>query len=231
MFVNSEAIYSVRPWIVPYEAAAGEDRIWFTQGKNDGPLYAIVDSENVWERGTWREFTLHSVKATAETAISVLGQDDRTLEYKPQIVPKSTFTQEADGLHVRVMRAQRLQDNSRWPNALVVKLTHVAPAARPLHLTTGTSVVSSDHSTITLNGDLLDLGDARSVEAGFEYRSIAGEDVHARSTQWIATPTHAVTAKGPFSFELRDLPPGTYEFHAIVKYPWLTFYGADKVIR
>jgi alpha-L-fucosidase len=231
MFVNSEAIYSVRPWIVPYEAVSGGDRVWFTQGKNNGPLYAIVDSENVWERGTWREFTLHSVKATPETTISVLGQNDQTLEYKPQVVPKSTFTQEADGLHIRVMRAQRLQDNSRWPNALVVKLAHVAPAMRPAHLTTGTSIVSADHSSVTLKGEILDLGDAASVEAGFEYRSIAGEDIHARSTQWIATPTQAVTAKGPFSFELHDLPPGAYEFHAIVKYPWLTFYGADRIIR
>jgi alpha-L-fucosidase len=231
MFVNSEAIYSVRPWIVPYETVASEDRVWFTQGKNNGPLYAIVDSENVWERGTWREFTLHSVKATPETTISVLGQNDQTLEYKPQVVPKSTFTQEVDGLHIRVMRAQRLQDNSRWPNALVVKLAHVAPAMRPAHLTTGTSIVSADHSSVTLKGEILDLGDAASVEAGFEYRSIAGEDIHARSTQWIATPTQAVTAKGPFSFELHDLPPGAYEFHAIVKYPWLTFYGADRIIR
>ena len=231
MFVNSEAIYSVRPWVVPYEVVSSGDRVWFTQGKNNGPLYAIVDSENVWERGTWREFTLHSVKATPETTISVLGQDDQTLEYKPQVVPKSTFTQKADGLHIRVMRAQRLQDNSKWPDALVVKLTNVAPSARPLHLSTGTPVVSADHAAITLNGELLDMGDEGPIEVGFEYRSIAGEDIHARSTEWIATPTHAVTAKGPFSFELHNLPPGTYEFHAIVKYPWLTFYGADKVIR
>ena len=231
MFVNSEAIYSVRPWVVPYEVVSGDDRVWFTQGKNNGPLYAIVDSENVWERGTWREFTLHSVKATPETTISVLGQDDQTLEYKPKVVPKSTFTQQADGLHIRIMRAQRLQDNSKWPNALVIKLSHVAPAAQPLHLETGTPVVSADHAAITLNGELLDMGDGGPIEVGFEYRSIAGEDIHARSTEWITTPTHAVTAKGPFSFELHNLPPGTYEFHAIVKYPWLTFYGADKVIR
>jgi len=217
--------------VVPYEVVSGDDRVWFTQGENNGPLYAIVDSENVWERGTWREFTLHSVKATPETTISVLGQDDQTLEYKPKVVPKSTFTQQADGLHIRVMRAQRLQDNSKWPDALVVKLTNVAPAAQPLHLATGTPVVSAGHAAITLNGELLDMGGGGPIEVGFEYRSIAGEDIHARSTEWIATPTHAVTAKGPFSFELYDLPPGTYEFHAIVKYPWLTFYGVDKVIH
>ena len=231
MFVNSDAIYSVRPWIVPNEAVSGGDHIWFTQGKNNGPLYAIVDSESVWQRGTWREFVLHSVAATPSTAISVLGQDDQTLEYKPGVVPKSTFVQQADGLHIRVVRAQRLQDNSQWPNALVVKLSNVAPALRPPAVATGASSIVADRSLITLTGNVLDMGDAGSLEVGFEYRPIAGEDIHARSTQWIATPTKTITAAGPFSLELHDLPPGTYEFHALVKHPVLTLYGADKVIR
>jgi alpha-L-fucosidase len=231
MFVNSEAIYSVRPWIVPNEAVPGGDHIWFTQGKNKGSLYAIVDSDNIWERGTWREFTLHSVAATPTTAISVLGQDDQTLEYKPTVVPKSTFRQRPDGLHIRVMRAQRLQDNSKWPNALVVKLSNVAPALRPPNVATGASAVSANRAVITLKGNLLDMGEAASLQVGFEYRSIAGEDIQARSTPWIATDTEAVTATGPFSLDLHDLPPGTYEFHAIVKHPLLTLYGADRVIH
>lgn len=221
----------MRPWIVPNEAIAGGDRVWFTQGKNHGPLYAIVDSDNVWERGTWREFTLHSVAATAKTTISVLGQDDRTLEYKPDVIPKSTFSQQPDGLHVRVMRAQRLQDNSKWPNALVIKLTDVAPALKPASVSTEAAADSSDRSVIKLNGEILDMGDAASLQAGFEYRSIASEDLHARSTSWIATPMQTVASTGAFSFELHDLPPGTYEFHAVVASPALSFYGADRVIH
>lgn len=231
MFVNSEAIYAVRPWIVPNEKIAGGDRVWFTRGKNKGPLYAIFDSENVWERGTWREFTLHSVAATSKTTISVLGQNDQTVEYNPGVVPKSTFSQQPDGLHVRVMRAQRLQDNSRWPNALVVKFTDVVPALKPASVTTGTSIASSGGAVIKLNGEILDMGDAGTLQAGFEYRPIAGEDLHARSTPWIATPTQTVRKIGAFCFELRDLPPGTYEFHAIVTSPVLSFYGADRVIH
>jgi alpha-L-fucosidase len=231
MFVNGEAIYRVRPWVVPNEGIAGGDRVWFTQGKNSGPLYAIVDSENVWERGAWREFTLHSVAATAKTAISVLGQDDQTLEYKPGVIPKSTFSQQADGLHVRVMRAQRLQDNSKWPNALVVKLTNVAPALKPASVSTGTAIVSTDHSLIKLNGEVLDMGDAVALQAGFEYRAISGDDLHARSTSWTATPVQTVRGSGGFSFELHDLPLGSYEFHAVVTSPQLSFYGADRVIH
>ena len=231
MFVNSDAIYSVRPWVVPSEAISGGDRVWFTQGKNNGPLYAIVDSENVWERGTWREFTLHSVAATAKTTISVLGQDDQTLEYKPDVIPKSTFSQQPDGLHVRVMRAQRLQDNSKWPNALVVKLTNVTPALKPASVSTGTAVRSADRSVIQLNGEVLDMGDAATLQVGFEYRSISSEDLHARSTAWVATPPQTVKGTGRFSFELHDLPPGTYEFHAVITSSAVSLYGADRVIH
>jgi alpha-L-fucosidase len=231
MFVNSEAIYGVRPWIVPYETIGEGDRVWFTQGKNNGPLYAIVDSDQVWERGTWREFTLHTISSTAKTTISVLGQNDQTLEYKPGVVPKSTFDQQPDGLRVRVMRAQRLQDNSRWPNALVIKLSNVVPALKPAKVATGTTAVSADHRAITLSGEVLDMGDAGSLEAGFEYRPIASEDLHARSTEWIATPTQTIKGTGKFSFKLLDLPPGSYEFHAIIHSQVLSFYGADQAIH
>lgn len=231
MFVNSEAIYRVRPWIVPFENVAGGDLIWFTQGKDNGPLYAIVESEDVWERGTWREFVLHSVTASSQTTIGVLGQDDRTLEYRPGIVPQSTFSQQSDGLHIRVMRAQRLQDNSRWPNALVIKLSHVAPAMRPPQVTTGTATVAADRSVLSLSGELQKMGDAHALEAGFEYRSIAGEDVQARSGEWHATATQTLTAPGRFTLDLRNLPSGAYEYHAVVKSPSLTLYGADRIVR
>jgi alpha-L-fucosidase len=239
MFVNSEAIYSVRPWIISNELIADQqnsvanrnDRIWFTRKKNEGPLYAIADLNSVWQRGAWKEFTLHSVRSTPDTTISVLGQDDQTVEYKPGIVPKSTFKQEPDGLHIRVMRAQRLQDDSQWPNALVVKLTHVNPALIPPRILTGATTISPDHRDATFSGVLLDMGDANSLKVGFEYRSIAGEDVHARSNPWIATGTQVMTSKGPFLFSLKNVPPGPFEVHAMVMHPLLTLYGADKVVR
>jgi alpha-L-fucosidase len=236
MFVNSEAIYGVRPWIVPSETVAEgptgpASEIRFTQKKDNGPLYAIIDSDSIWERGTWREFTLHSVHASPDTTIGVLGQSDQIVEYKLGVVPISSFKQQQDGLHIRVMRAQRLQDNSRWPNSLVVKLTHVTPALQPPHLRTGTSVISVNRAAVTLSGELLDMGNASSLQVGFEYRPIASEDLHARSSQWIATETKTLTAKGAFSVDLHNLPVGTYEFHALVKDTWLTLYGADEIIH
>ena len=223
MFVNSECIYGVRPWVV-----MNEKNIWFTQKKNNGPLYAIVDSPEIWQKGTWKEFVLHSVHATPGTTISVLGQDDKTIEYSKDIT-KSTFTQMEDGLHIRVNRAQRLQDNSRWPNPLVVKLTDVKPSLVPPRVVTDRA--HSVNGIVTFNGTLVDMGDAKSLEAGFEYRPIAGEDVHARSTEFKATELKTVTAKGAFTIEVRGLAPGTYEFHAIAKHPLMTLYGADKIVR
>ena len=223
MFVNSECIYGVRPWVV-----MNEGNVWFTQKKNQGPLYAIVDSDQVWERGTWKEFVLHSVHATADTKISVLGQDDKTVEYS-KIVPKSTFTQGEDGLHIRVMRAQRLQDNSKWPNATVIKITDVKPSLVPPSVVTMRATAKD--GVITFNGELSDMGDARSLGAGFEYRAISNEDVNARSTEFKPTELKTVTAKGPFTIEVRGLAPGIYEFHAIAKHPLMTVYGTDRVVR
>ena len=226
MFVNSESVYAVRPWIIP-----NEGEIWFTQQKNKGPLYATIDSDTVWERGTWKEFTLHSVRASANTTISVLGQDDQTVEYKPAIVPKSTFVQKPDGLHIRVMRAQRLQDNSRWPNALVVKLTDVSPALIPPRVATLGFAKAVEKGTLILKGNLLDMGDTKSLPVGFEYRLITAEDVNARSSPWVDAGETTVSATGPFSIEVHGLPAGAYEYHAVVKHPLLTLYGADKVLR
>jgi alpha-L-fucosidase len=223
MFVNSECIYGVRPWVV-----MNEGNIWFTQKKNQGPLYAIVDSDQVWERGTWKEFVLHSVHATAGTRISVLGQDDKTLEYS-KAVPKSTFEQKEDGLHVRVMRAQRLQDNSKWPNATVIKVTEVKPSLVPPRVVTLRA--AAKNGVITFNGELVDMGDAKTLGAGFEYRPIANEDLHARSTEFKQTELKTVTAKGPYSIEVHGLAPGTYEFHAIARHPLMTLYGTDRIVH
>ncbi len=224
MFVNSDAIYGVRPWIIP-----NEGDIWFTQKKGNGPLYVIIDSDS-WERGTWREFVLHSVRATSTTEIGVLGQDDKTVEYRPELHPQSTWTQQPDGLHVRVMRAQRLQDNSRWPNAVVIQLTNVRPALRPPVVATVSSKTAPDRKSVTLNGELLDMGDAPSLEVGFEYRAIGGDDTNVRTSAWIPVPTKSVTAPGPYSSDVQ-LATGKYEFHAIVKHPLIKIYGADELIR
>jgi alpha-L-fucosidase len=73
---------------------------------------------------------------------------------------------------------------------------------------------------------------AKSLEVGFEYRSIEGEDIHSRTAPWTAMPLQNVTHTGIFSTELTGLPPeGRYEFRAVVKHPLLALYGGEKTLR
>jgi alpha-L-fucosidase len=207
MFVNSEAIYGVRPWII-----TNEGDIWFTKKKNGGALYAVVDPATPLKLGEWQELVLHSVKATAK--------------------PKTTFHMESDGLHIRTMRAQRLQDNRQWPNPMVVKITNVEPALVPPRVKTGSYRWDESTGNYRVEGELLDMGKARSLEVGFEYRAIDGEDIHARSAPWVATPTQTVTQAGLFSVTLEGLPKDKhYEFRAVVRHPLLALYGGEVTLR
>ncbi len=227
MFTNSEAIYSVRPWII-----TNEGDIWFTKKKDSSALYAIVDPEKPWKMGEWHDIVLHSVKATAKTEVSVLGASGEVLEYAPKVIPKTTFSMESDGLHIHTMRSQRMQDNKQWPNPIVVKITNAEAALVPPRVQTGSYRWDEGKSSYHLEGNLLDMGGAKTLEVGFEYRSIAGEDVNSRTAPWVAAPTQTVSTTGVFSTELTGLQDsGRYEFRAVVRHPMLSLYGAEKVIR
>ena len=227
MFVNSDSIYSVRPWVITNEV-----NIWFTKKKDSKTLYAIVESDTPWERATWKDFVLHSVRATDKTQVSVLGQNDEVVEYHPEIVPKSTWHQEKDGLHVRALQAQRLQDNFKWPNPVVLKITDVEAAFTPPHLQTLDSVADSAGQKETLQGKLIDMGDATSLQVGFEYRSITGEDVNSRSAAWITTPLQTISKPGTFSANIEGLTPkAVYEFRAVIRHPLLPIYGGELKMK
>src|SRR5665213_2780225 len=148
----------------------------------------MVDSEKPWPYGQWQDIVLHSVKATDQTDISVLGENGKALEYQPNVNPKPTWEMKSDGLHIHAMRAQRLQDNHKWPNPVVLRITNAQPAFLPPEVKTESAAENlADHAE-TLSGNLVDMGGSASLEVGFEYRAISGEDIHARTEPWIATP-------------------------------------------
>ncbi len=122
LFTNGEAIYEARPWHV-----IREGDIWFTKAKDGNALYAFLTEQAPWPRGKRREFTLKSVRATDQTTIGVLGHGGELVEYQPKTDAAPRFEQREDGLHISIVRAQRLYNDHKWPNPIVVKLTHVEP--------------------------------------------------------------------------------------------------------
>lgn len=227
MFINSEAIYATRPWII-----TNEGDVWFTKKKDSSALYAIVDPPTPWKLGQWQELVLHSVKATAKTEVSVLGANGEVLEYAPKVTPKSTFTMESDGLHIRTMSSQRIQDNRRWPNPVVVKMTNVEPALAPPKVKTLSYKRDAASGKVLLEGELLDMSGAKSLEVAFEYRSIVGEDVNSRTAPWKTIGAQTLTSAGKFSAAVDGISPDSpYEFRAVVHHPLLALYGGEVVIR
>jgi alpha-L-fucosidase len=223
MFVNGECIYGVRPWIV-----TNEGDLWFTHNRKTGALYVIVSPKERWENGKWKEFTLHSVKATAKTQGSVLGQNDKALEYQPDVVPETTFEQTPGGLKIRAMRAQRLYNDRRWPNPVVIKLTHVEPALVPPQVETVKAERDSATGTVRLRGRLVSIGDAREIEVSAQFRDITGLDIYERLENWESTPAVRLSSNDEFTIPVSGLQPGrTYELRAKARHPLLTVYGAE----
>jgi alpha-L-fucosidase len=126
MFLNREAIHDVRPCPV-----IKEGDIRFTRcAKDESTVYAIIPQGGTrWRRGERRDYTFSSLAAMENTQISVLGQNDKVIEYQPDNIPASRFEQTPDGLRISVVRAQRLYNSFasewQWPNPVVVKLKGV----------------------------------------------------------------------------------------------------------
>ncbi|MGB2761814.1 MAG: alpha-L-fucosidase [Maribacter stanieri] len=121
MYVNSEGIKNVRP--VPTIIKDGD--MWFTKGKDENTAYVFITGQKDWFKGFRRNFLLKNMKATKNTAVSVLGQNDLVVEYWPENTPTSQFVQHKDLLEISISRAQRLYNDKVWPNPIVVKVTNV----------------------------------------------------------------------------------------------------------
>jgi alpha-L-fucosidase len=216
-FVNAEALDSVRPWVL-----TNEGNVWFTKKKGSATVYAFV-TRAPWKLGERREIVLKSVRATKDTAVSVLGQSGKLLEYRPDVDPKTTWKQTADGLSISAMTSQRMYDDRRWNNPVVLKITHAEAALDPPR------VVTLDANPGEFRGELLALGDAKEVEVGFEYRPRKGlTDLYEKTEPWRSLPLTKRTAPGRFSTRG---PAGEWEYRAVVRHPLLTLYGSEKAAR
>ena len=125
-FVNGEAIHNTRPWILTQEGD-----IWFTRKNGEDTVYAFLTRISDWKRGARKDFVISCLRATDRTQLAVLGQSSEWVEYQPHTDATCRWEQKQDGLHLSVVRAQRLYNDHQWPNPVVVKITHVEPGTVP----------------------------------------------------------------------------------------------------
>jgi alpha-L-fucosidase len=224
MFLNGESIYGVRPWVI-----TNENDYWFTKKKDGSAVYAMVKEKERWKYGEWKDIVLKSVRATPKTTVTVLGQNDEVLEYQPTVVPKTTFRQENDGLHIRAMHAQRIYNDRKWPNPVVLKLTNVEPALTPPVVTMREVKWNAVNTTATLIGELKETGGAGRVQVGFEYRNVKGLDLTERPDAYKATELVDLQKAGPFTLTIKGWQPGdVMELRAVVRHPLITTYSREQ---
>lgn len=224
-FINQESIYEVRPWII-----TNEENIWFTKSKDENTVFAYLTKLPDWPKGERREFVLKSVKSTKKTKISVLGQSGELLEYNPDADVSSSFKQKEDGLHISVVRAQRIYNNNKWPNPIVVKIEHAEPALDPPFVNT---LHTDPHDgTITLYGELIKKGDGDRFELGFMYRPYAGFAENLTGGEWIYSGFQEVNDLMIYAIEIEGLKTMLeYEYRAVVRHPKIEIKGEIKRFR
>ena len=220
--VNSESVHDVRPWIV-----TNEGNIWFTKNKDTDTLYAFITKIPDWRRGTRKDFVLKSVLSTTETKVDVLGQSSTWVEYNTKAKAECRWEQKEDGLHVSIVRAQRLYNNSKWPNPVVIKITNVKPSVRPGKVETLESDGISKEGVVILKAKILDMGGSDVLKAGFQYRPYAGftEELEGKYP-WKDTDFIEVNKAGEYKVKLEGLTKGPrYQYRAVIKHPRVTVCG------
>jgi alpha-L-fucosidase len=220
-FINRECIDDVRSWVV-----SKEGNIWFTQ-KDGHTLYAIVTDAAEWKEGTRKTFTIRSAISTPDTRISVLGQNSQVIEYKSDDV-SCRYTQTGKGLEVSVVKAQRIYDDHRWPNPVVIKLDNVNPAFKEAVIveTGGTTLAKGP---VVLKGRIVNYKTPLVKLARFDYRPYRGQVETLYAGKWTASAWVPIKPDG--SFQLTLPLKGSYEYKAIVQQENVEIEGENKLLR
>ena len=224
MFINSEAIYEVRPWVV-----TNEGDVWFTKRKGENTVYAIVAGGD-WPWGEKKTFSLKSVGATGQTKVSILGQSDQVLEYRPEVEPKTTWRSDGQGIAITAYRAQRIYNDRRWPNPVVLKIANAEVGMEPPAVMTSSGERSPGAKGATLRAELKALGKVDSVEVGFQYRRRkTSAEMYEPDFPWTHTKMVSKTSLGAYSAQAKGLEAGRpYEYRAVVKHPLITIFGISQ---
>ncbi len=203
-FVNEEAIQDVRPWII-----SNEGNIWLSRHKEDNTVFAYITGIENWIRGDRKSFLLRSVKTSKKTRISVLGQTGNVVEYMPAVDGTAYVKQSGDSLLLSVVRAQRIYNNHKWPNPVVVKLEHVEAAMEPARFVTvdakkfkHTGV--SGEKGVLFNSRIIENGDGTEYSLFFEYRPRVSSLDRGGENDWQRSERMKIAGPGEYSLQVVD---------------------------
>jgi alpha-L-fucosidase len=223
-FVNREAVDDTRAWVINKE-----NNTWYTTSPGKKAVYAIVTDAASWAEGDRKEIVLHAAKATASTKISVLGQNSIIQEYKPGKDVSCRFVQTDSGLVVSVVKAQRLYDDHKWPNPVVIKLEDVLPAIQPIQVLTVTAKPAQDKEAV-LTGSIANYKGAEKITASFYYRIYNGQTEDLYGGNWTTIAAPVIGTDGSFKATVTGLIKGQrYEYKAVVLYNSIPIDGDKKV--
>lgn len=220
-FINQEAVHGTRPWII-----TNEDDTVLLKAKDNSAVYAILFGVGDWDRGQRREYVLHSVKATENTQVSLLGQSGELTEYRPDLDAHTYFEQKEDGLHISAMNAQRIYCGGQWRGPLVFKITHPAPAFKPLGVQTLSNQTVLLPGAARMSAQVLTLGSFDEAELSFEYRVYPGFAMASYEDKWQAPKAQTLREPGIYQMEIAGLTAGvTYQYRAVLKSKLNTMRG------
>jgi len=223
-FINKEAVDNVRPWII-----TNENNIWYTASVDKKNVYAIITDAASWNEGDRKNFVLHSVKSTSSTSISVLGQNSKIQEYKPGKDVSCKFIQTNTGLIVTVVKAQRIYDDHKWPNPVVIKIENVLPAIEPIQVATLNAKPFATAQAM-LSGKIFNYNTAKKIKATFYYRAYNGQTEDLYAGAWIRSGKATIDNDGNFKAIINGLKKGQkYEYKAAVEYSSIEMNGDKKI--
>ncbi|MBN2632117.1 MAG: alpha-L-fucosidase [Bacteroidales bacterium] len=121
MFINREALNHT----VPNNDKIREKNMWFLKSRDGKTAYIFINEEN-WKFGERKTYKTQAFRTTANSHISVLGHNGQVLEYQKDADPAPYFKQTPEGIEFSVTRSQRIYNDRKWNNPVVVRLTGLA---------------------------------------------------------------------------------------------------------